>query len=137
MGKAVEHPQPWRLTAHQDERGSLVVAEANRDVPFPIRRVFWVYDVPEWETRGGHAHKACQQVLVCVAGACRVLANGHEYYLDDPGKALYVPPGVYLDLDNWRPDTVLLVLCSEHYESEDYVEAYQVQRPDLAGLVTV
>lgn len=115
---------PWRLAIHADERGSLVVAEANRDVPFSIRRVFWVYGVPDGTRRGGHAHKACQQVLVCVAGACRVVANGEDYALDEPGKALYVPPGVCLDLEDWRPGTVLLVLCSHYYDEEDY--AYQV-----------
>lgn len=126
---------PWRLTVHADERGKLAVAEANRDVPFPIRRAFWIWDVPEWEMRGGHAHQACQQVLIAVSGACRVLASGDEYYLDEPDKALYVPPGVYLDLDNWRPGTVLLVLCSHYYESEDY--EYQVSGFEAVVPVTV
>ena len=70
-----------------------------------------------------------------MAGSCRVTANGHEFNLDEPGKALYVPPGVYLDLDRWTPDAVLLVLCSHHYEEDDY--EHQVSGVDTAELVEV
>lgn len=114
----------WQLETHADERGKLVVVEANRGVSFPIKRIFYVYDVPEGTRRGGHAHQLCQQLLVCVSGGCRVLAGGDEFALDEPDVALYVPPGVYLDLEDWQPGTVLLVLCSHYYDEEDY--AYQV-----------
>jgi dTDP-4-dehydrorhamnose 3,5-epimerase-like enzyme len=124
---------PWLLDMHADERGKLVVVEASRGVPFPIKRVFWIYDVPEGTGRGGHAHQFCQQLLVCVSGACRVIAAGDAFTLDDPSKALYVPPGVYLDLEDWQPGTVLLVLCSHYYDEEDY--AYQF--PGLEEVVRV
>jgi dTDP-4-dehydrorhamnose 3,5-epimerase-like enzyme len=117
----MERATPWRFQAYSDQRGSLVVIEALRDVPFEIKRAFYVYDVPPDQVRGGHAHRACQQALVCVSGGCRVLAGGDEFQLCDPAKVLYVPPGVHLDLDKWQPGTVLLVLCSQHYDEEDYV----------------
>lgn len=117
----VEKAITWHLDSHEDERGKLVVVEANRGVPFPIRRVFWIYDIPSTVTkRAGHAHQYCEQLLVCVFGACRVRANGDEFMLTNPNKALYVPPGVHIDLDLWEYDTVLLVLCSHHYDEEDY-----------------
>lgn len=111
---------PWCFEAHLDGRGSLTAVEAGRDVPFEIRRIFYVYDVPEGTRRGGHAHRVCEQVLVCLSGYCRVVADGDEFNLCGPTKALYVPPGVYLELDGWQAGTVLLVLCSHHYEEEDY-----------------
>jgi len=126
---------PLQLETHADERGKLVVVEASRGVPFPVKRVFWVYDVPEGTGRGGHAHQFCQQLLVCVSGSCRVIAAGDAFTLDDPGKALYVPPGVYLDLEDWQPGTVLLVLCSHYYDEEDY--AYQVSRLDTFATIAV
>jgi hypothetical protein len=99
---------PFRLETHQDERGNLVVVEASRGVPFPIKRVFWIYDVPDGTSRGGHAHQFCQQLLVCASGACRVIAAGDSFDLNEPNKGLYVPPGVYLDLEDWQPGTVLV-----------------------------
>ena len=111
---------PWRLGQHVDERGKLTVIEAYRGVPFPIRRVFWVYDVPDGTRRGGHSHQHCEQLLICVNGSCRVIANGDAFDLDEPDTGLYVPPGVYLDLEGWQPGTVLLVLCSHYYDEEDY-----------------
>jgi dTDP-4-dehydrorhamnose 3,5-epimerase-like enzyme len=125
----------WHLEMHADERGKLVVIEASRGVPFPIKRVFWIYDVPEGTGRGGHAHQFCQQLLVCVSGGCRVIADGDSFNLDDPSKSLYVPPGVYLDLEDWQPGTVLLVLCSHYYEEEDY--AYQVSGLEAFATIAV
>lgn len=122
MEKAI----PWRLEVRHDARGNLIVVEAERDVPFVIKRIFYVYGVPEGQSRGGHAHKACQQLLVCVNGYCRVTANGDEFWMAGPEKALYVPPGVRLDLDQWQPGTVLLALCSHKYDGEDYIEANQI-----------
>jgi len=126
---------PWKLGRHVDERGALTVIEGNRGAPFPIKRVFWVYDVPDGTRRGGHAHQHCEQLLMCVSGSCRVTANGDEFVLDEPDTGLYVPPGVYLDLEDWQPGTVLLVLCSHYYDEEDY--AYQVSGLETIASVTI
>ena len=118
-----EKPIPFRLETHTDGRGSLVSIEGSRDVPFDIKRAFYVYGVPDGASRGGHAHHDCQQFLVCVSGGCRVIANGEEFNLLDPSRGLYVPPGIHLDLDQFTPGAALLVLCSHHYDEEDYVAA--------------
>lgn len=110
-----------RLPVHANDRGRLVVAETDAIVPFEIRRVFWIDQVPEDITRGGHAHARCGQVLVCVCGMVTVQAGNQSWLLWLPQQVLYVPPFVRVEMRDFRPGTVLLVLCSEHYDESDYV----------------
>ena len=117
-------PVKIHLNFHHDDRGNLVVLDAET-VPFVIKRVFFVYGIPVTAMRAGHAHKECHQVLVCVSGCCRVLANKQEFWLSGPERALYVPPGNHIALDGWCEQTVLLVLCSHPYDEEDYVRQVQ------------
>ena len=102
------------LDAWADRRGKLVAVEK---LPFDIKRAFWLYDLKDW--RGGHAHKKCEQLLVAMHGEVWVEAGDWEGYLSDPEEGLYVPPGNHVDL--YGKEAVILVLCSEYYDSEDYV----------------
>ncbi len=111
-----------------DPRGSLTVAEALDAVPFDIKRVYWLYDVPGGGSRGGHAHRRLRQMLVAVSGAFHVtLDNGFErktVLLNHPYQGLLVERGVWRTLDDFSSGAVCLVLASEHYDAADYMEDY-------------
>jgi UDP-2-acetamido-3-amino-2,3-dideoxy-glucuronate N-acetyltransferase len=117
-----------RLPMVQDIRGSLTAGEVPRDVPFVPQRYFLVHAVPSGETRGAHAHRACEQYLVCVAGACSVvLDDGQaraEVRLDTPYLGLYIPNMVWAIQYKYTRDAVLLVLASHPYDSADYIRDY-------------
>ncbi len=111
-----------------DPRGSLTVAEALDAVPFDIKRVYWLYDVPGGGSRGGHAHRRLRQMLVAVSGAFHVtLDNGFErktVLLNHPYQGLLIERGVWRTLDDFSSGAVCLVLASEHYDAADYMEDY-------------
>lgn len=110
-----------------DNRGYLSVIEGGLDVPFDIKRIYYLYMVPE-AARGAHAHKQLQQLIVATSGAVTVtLDDGQEqkaFVLDKPWKGLLVVPGLWRDLDNFAGGTVCMVLASEKYEVEDYIRDY-------------
>jgi dTDP-4-dehydrorhamnose 3,5-epimerase-like enzyme len=112
----------------KDARGSLSVGEFERDVPFLPRRYFVVYDVPAEEIRGQHAHKECHQFLLCVRGACIVVADdgvtSQEFLLDSPTVGLYLPPMTWGVQHTYSADALLLVFASHHYDAADYVRDY-------------
>jgi UDP-2-acetamido-3-amino-2,3-dideoxy-glucuronate N-acetyltransferase len=116
------------LTVARDMRGSLAVAEFERNVPFPVRRSFFVFDVPSRETRGEHAHRTCHQFLVCLRGSCAVVADDgrarQEFLLDTPALGLHLPPLVWGIQYKYTPDAVLAVFASEHYDAADYIRDY-------------
>lgn len=114
-------PQLIDLERHADERGTLVCVEAQRHVPFKLRRAFWISDVPAGATRGQHAHKKCEQLLIPVAGSLKVRLAGSEVVLDGKDRALYVAPYQRIEMTDFSPDCVLLVLASECYDPSDYV----------------
>lgn len=111
-----------------DPRGNLTVAEQQKNVPFDVARVYWVYDVPAGESRGGHAHKQCLEFIIAVSGSFHVtLDNGHErqtFLLNHPYQGLLVETGVWRTLDDFSSGAVCLVLASELYEEEDYIRDY-------------
>jgi UDP-2-acetamido-3-amino-2,3-dideoxy-glucuronate N-acetyltransferase len=119
-----------RFAGFADLRGSLAVGDLpDAGVPFTPKRWFVVYDVPGREVRGEHAHRVCDQFLVCVHGSLRVLvddgATRAEVDLDDPTLGLYVPAGVWASQFRYEPDAVLLVFASEPYDPDDYIRDYQ------------
>lgn len=122
IGKIIELPKII------DPRGNLTVAEANKNVPFDIKRTYWVYDVPGGECRGGHAHKQCLEFIVAVSGSFHVtLDNGKEkttYLLNHPWQGLLVDTGVWRTLDDFSSGAVCMVLASEKFEEEDYIREY-------------
>jgi dTDP-4-dehydrorhamnose 3,5-epimerase-like enzyme len=118
-----------------DERGSLVALEANKSVPFDIKRVYYIFGTKEGVSRGFHAHRNLKQVAVCVTGSCRfVLDNGkkkEEVVLDDATKGLLIKNLTWREMYDFSPDCVLMVLASEYYNESDYIRDYD----DFLGVV--
>jgi hypothetical protein len=111
-----------------DPRGNLTVAEQLKNVPFEVKRVYWVYDVPSGECRGGHAHKQCREFIVAVSGSFTVTLNdGKEqatFLLNHPYQGLLVETNIWRTLDDFSSGAVCLVLASEPFEEEDYIREY-------------
>lgn len=118
----------YELPFIQDLRGNLSFAEFEKDLPFVVKRCFWVFDVPSKEVRGEHAHKECHQFLICVAGDVTVmLDDGNkraEIKLDTPSRGLHIPPGVWGVQYKYSSDAVLVVLASHTYDPNDYIRDY-------------
>ncbi|MWJ28486.1 WxcM-like domain-containing protein [Halomonas sp. ZH2S] len=111
-----------------DERGSLVALEANKTIPFEIKRVYYIFGTKEGVSRGFHAHSDLKQVAVCVTGSCRmVLNNGKQkeaVWLDSPTKGLLIEEMVWREMHEFSLDCVLLVMASEYYDESDYIRSY-------------
>ena len=111
-----------------DPRGNLTVAEGCKDVPFDVKRVYWVYDVPAGENRGGHAHKQCQEFIIALSGSFHVtLDNGREQVtvlLNHPYQGLFVDTSTWRTLDDFSSGAVCLVLASESFDEADYIREY-------------
>lgn len=116
---------------HGDDRGSLIALENNKDIPFVIKRVYYIFDTKEGVRRGFHAHKHLKQVLVCVKGSCKVhLDNGKgetsEVILDEANKGLLIESNLWREMYDFSADAVLLVLASELYDEDDYIRNYDL-----------
>lgn len=113
---------------HSDRKGNLTVVQNGETVPFDVRRVYYLYDVPGGESRGAHAHRNLSQMIVAASGSFRVtLDDGkvkRSYVLNRPYQALYVKPGIWRDLDDFSSGAVCLVLASEVFLPEDYIRDY-------------
>jgi hypothetical protein len=111
-----------------DARGSLTVGEVPSEMPFSPARYFAIFDVPSVELRGEHAHKRCQQFLICLHGSCRVLLDDGmqrcEITLDRPDMGVFMPEMIWGTQYRYSPDAVLLVFASRPYEPEDYLRTY-------------
>lgn len=118
-----------QLRRADDLRGSLVASDFNPDLPFQPRRFFTVFGVPSKEVRGEHAHRTCQQLLVCVAGSVSVVVDDglrrQQFELDEPATALYVPALIWGVQYRYSHDAVLMVLASHEYSSQDYIRDYE------------
>lgn len=113
-----------------DERGNLVVIEGEgMDIPFDIKRVFYIYGSDETVVRGQHANRETEFLLVNVGGSSKVkVDNGREtevIVLDKPGMGLYLSPMLWKDMYDFSPDSILLVLASRHYDGKEYIRDYQ------------
>ncbi len=117
------------LTKIVDLRGNLTVAEGNKDIPFEIKRAYWVYDVPAGGCRGGHAHKQCKELLVALSGSFHVtIDNGKEttsVLLNHPYQGLLINIDTWRTLDDFSSGAVCLVLASALYDENDYIRDYQ------------
>ena len=113
---------------HGDERGILISLEEQKNIPFPIRRCYFMYNTQPDVDRGFHAHKTLRQVLVCVHGSCTiVLDDGRErksVALDRPNKGLFIGPGIWRVMTGFTEDAVLMVLADQLYDESDYIRNY-------------
>lgn len=130
------------LYSHQvrgDDRGSLIALETTREIPFPIERVYFVFETRPGVDRGFHAHKSLEQWAICVSGACTMtMDDGHErrsVRLDSPQKGLYIGRGIWREMSDFSPDAVLMVIASTHYDEADYIRSYE-DFLDYAGSLT-
>jgi hypothetical protein len=118
----------FRMKRVVDLRGSLTVAEIDKDLPFTPRRYFVVYDVPSEELRGEHAHRACHQFLIAIRGCCRILlddgASRAETTLNSPDVGVYMPPMIWGTQYRYTRDAALLVFASHTYDPADYIRTY-------------
>ena len=112
-----------------DPRGNLTVAEQMKNVPFEVKRVYWTYDVPAGERRGGHAHKECVEFIIAVSGSFTVTlddgkGNRKDFHLNHPWQGLLVPTGIWRTLEDFSSGAVCLVLASELFDEADYFYEY-------------
>ena len=125
------------LPVIRDDRGNLTFAEGEHHLPFPFRRVFYLYDVPGGSRRAGHALKTCHQFLIAISGSFDVLLDdGHEqarFHLNRSYHGLHVTPLTWRELDNFSSNSVCLVLASENYNQDDYYRDYESFQAALKG----
>ena len=118
----------YMFQPHGDDRGQLISLEEYNDIPFQIKRVYFMYDTAADAVRGHHAHKNLQQILVCVHGSCKIrLDNGTEKKvvpLEKPYEGLYVANNMWREMFDFSPDAVLMVFASEVYDEADYIRDY-------------
>ena len=108
--------------------GNLTSITGGQEVPFVIKRLYYLYDVPGGEERGGHAHKELHQIMVALSGSFTVTLNDgvnkQSYYLNQPYQGLLIPPGLWRDLNNFSSGSICMVLASEIYDEQDYFRDY-------------
>lgn len=125
----MERPRIIQLSKIADPRGNLSVIEENKDIPFTIERTYWIYDVPGGEKRGGHAYKENQEFIVALSGSFDVvLDNGKEKFIFSLNRSyngLYVPKGMWREMENFSTNSLALVLSSTKYDENDYVRDYE------------
>jgi dTDP-4-dehydrorhamnose 3,5-epimerase-like enzyme len=107
----------------------LSVIEENKNIPFEIKRVYFLYDVPSGATRGGHVHKKCQQLIIALSGSFTVVLDDgfkrKSFFLNRPHYGLYVPPGIWRELENFSSNSIALSITSELYDENDYIRSYE------------
>lgn len=119
----------YAFQQHGDNRGMLVALEEQNDIPFRIRRVYYMYDTKIGIHRGFHAHKSLQQILICIHGSCKILLDNGKgekkvVSLEKPYEGLYISNEMWREMYDFSEDAVLLVLASEKYQEEDYIRDY-------------
>lgn len=114
---------------HSERKGNITVVENNKTVPFGVKRVYYLYDIPGGEERGAHAHKQLHQLIVAASGSFNVtLDDGNvkrTFTLNRPYQGLLVVPGIWRILEDFSSGAVCLVLASEIYQTEDYIREYE------------
>ncbi|MCI6672467.1 MAG: FdtA/QdtA family cupin domain-containing protein [Prevotella sp.] len=123
IGKIIDLPKIL------DPRGNLTFVEQMKHIPFEVSRVYWVYDVPSGENRGGHAHKHCREFIIAVSGSFTVtLSDGtqtHTYLLNHPYQGLLVDTDTWRTLNDFSSGAVCLVLAEDAFDEQDYIRDYE------------
>ena len=118
----------YMFQQHGDSRGHLISLEEANDIPFSVKRVYYMYDTLPGVRRGLHAHKSLEQIMVCIHGSCKILLdNGSEKKivpLEKPYEGLYIANNIWREMYDFSDDAVLMVLASEIYQEEDYIRDY-------------
>ncbi|WP_296689634.1 sugar 3,4-ketoisomerase [Treponema sp. UBA6852] len=116
------------LSKNHREKGNLTVVQNEKEIPFDVKRCYYLYDVPGGEERGGHSHKQLKQLIIAASGSFDVRLDDGQvkrtFTLNRPYQGLFVVPGIWRDLDNFSSGSVCLVLASEVYQKEDYIRNY-------------
>ena len=116
------------LQKHGDDRGSLVALEEENNIPFSIKRVYYIFDTKEGVRRGFHAHKKLKQVAIAIKGSCRFLLDDGteriEVVLDNPAQGLLIESCIWREMYDFSSDCVLMVLADCHYDENDYIRDY-------------
>ncbi len=127
-----------RITAHEcqlihlpkigDRNGQITPVSNGQEIPFEVRRVFYLYDIPAGESRGAHAHRECHQFLVAASGSFEVMVDDGRikkvFSLNQPHIGLHVPPGIWASEQNFSSGAICLVLASHDYHESDYIREY-------------
>jgi hypothetical protein len=117
------------LPKHTRINGNLTVVENGVSIPFDVKRVYYLYDIPAGESRGGHAHRCLQQFIIAVSGSFDVVIDDglqrRTVTLNRPFMGLHIRPGIWRELENFSSGAVCLVLASEHYDEDDYIRDYR------------
>jgi len=126
----IGHARKIRLPRIHDARGNLTFVEGGRHVPFDIRRVYYLYDIPSGATRAGHAHKALEQVLIAVSGSFEVVLDTgrarRSFVMNKPDCGLYIPPMTWREIRNFSAGSACVVLASIRFDEDDYYRDYGV-----------
>ena len=113
---------------HSERNGNLTVVENGKTLPFDVKRAYYLYDIPGGESRGAHAHKQLEQLIIAASGSFTVTLDDGEckrsFFLNRPYQGLYVKPGIWRDLDDFSAGAVCMVLASDIYDKEDYIREY-------------
>lgn len=112
-----------------DQTGNITVLENSKNIPFDVKRIYYLYDVPMGSERGGHGHYELQQYVIAASGAFTFVlddgANRKEIFLNNPSEALHIKPGIWREIKNFSSGSICLVLASDEYEESDYIRYYE------------
>jgi|TARA_B110000967_G_scaffold127845_1_gene130618 hypothetical protein len=113
----------------KNRAGNITVLENNIEIPFSVKRIFYLYDIPGGESRGAHSHKECHQFLVAASGSFEVLLDDGKVkktvQLNQPYRGLHIPPGIWASEINFSSGSICLVLASHEYDESDYIRDYE------------
>jgi dTDP-4-dehydrorhamnose 3,5-epimerase-like enzyme len=120
-----------------DARGNLTFIEENKHVPFPIKRVYYLYDVPSGATRGGHAHITLSEVIIALSGSFDIVLNDgtkkRRFFLNRPHYGLFIPNGLWREIENFSSNSVAIALTSDFFDNNDYIRDYEVFKKMVAN----
>ena len=129
MVYSVEDCQLIDLPIVHNQSGKMTVLENNMNIPFDIKRVYYLYDIPMDSERGGHSHYDLQQYIIAASGSFSFLLddgkNKKEVFLNHPNKALHIKPGIWREMKDFSSGSICLVLASMKYSEDDYIREYQ------------